>query len=361
MAGRAKRIVGGAGTLLAFLLLALSPAPASAGKPPERFFGVHVRSLDGGDFAQMKAANVGLLRAGFPISIARTGPERPYDWPRFDHIVSGAARNGIVLMPVLYGVPKWVPGGIGAILGPAMNGVWQDYVRALVERYGSDGEFWSDHSEIPYRPVTRWQVWNEPNSEVNWKRPNPAEYGRFLVRSARTIHGADPAAEVISAGVVAAPLNKSLQAGASYLRRMVRSRAVRRSVDAIGFHPYTKTVAQSKKLIRKARKVMDGARMDNTPIWVTEIGWGATSSPRTAPGTAARWQINPGKQRKNLRKAFEMGIGKRKRLGIEGMVWYQWKDGADPACGWCETSGLLKENDAPKRLLGTFRKVAARR
>jgi len=351
----ANRATALAATVLAAVTAALLLLPAGAAADRAKpFFGVHVRSIAGGDYKRMRRSKVGLVRTGFPIATARTDPDAPYDWHWFDRTVLGTARHGIDLLPVVYGVPPWLRGGLRTIAGDPFDLAWQDYLQALVLRYGAGGEFWAEHPGVPYRPVRSWQIWNEPNSFVNWSEPDPRQYGRFLARSARTVHRADPSARVIAAGIVAQPVNGTAPVGAAYLREMLRLRSVRRGVDAIATHPYTKTVAKAKQLIKRTRRVMDRAGLERTPIWVTEIGWGEgkrKSNPLI---------VSAAKQRRNLRDSFRMMLKERRKLRIAKVVWYQWRDGLDSVCGWCSTSGLLNEDGSPKQLLGEFRAIARR-
>ncbi len=61
-----------------------------------------------------------------------------------------------------------------------------------------------------------------------------------------------------------------------------------------------------------------------------------------------------------MRGTFEMVLKERERLGIERLLWYQWRDGPDDLCLWCETSGLLDKKSRPKKLLKTFSAIATR-
>ena len=45
------------------------------------------------------------------------------------------------------------------------------YLAALVERYGPDGTFWTDHPELPKHPLREWQIWNEPHLPAYWDAP----------------------------------------------------------------------------------------------------------------------------------------------------------------------------------------------
>ncbi len=92
------------------------------------------------------------------------------------------------------------------------------------------------------RPIEDWQVWNEPNSRTWWRpRPDPKEYGKLLVMSAKAIHAADPQSRVLTAGIVAEPTNSGAIPGNEYLRGLYKSKAARRATDVVAFHPYAPT------------------------------------------------------------------------------------------------------------------------
>jgi len=202
-------------------------------------------------------------------------------------------------------------------------------------------------------PITDWQVWNEPNSFNNWARPDPKQYGKLLTLSAKAIHGADRKATVVSAGVISDPVNRRAEAGASFLRKMLKSKKVAKAADVIAVHPYTAKVKKVMKNTEQARKVLDKAKLKRTPIWVTEIGWGsgAGSSPLVVPAA---------KQKRNLGDSFRMMLKERRKLKLGKVIWYQWQDGPDAVCNWCSTSGLLTESGAPKPLFDEFASIARR-
>ena len=358
--------------LLAILLAAALAGPTSAaaeptGPAPARFFGVHVRSPEGGDYALMRNAGVGLVRTGFPYSAVRPQPLAPYDWSTFDAFVAETAAQGIDLLPVVYGVPRWLPfvGGV-SILEEPLASEWRTYITALVTRYGSGGRFWQLNPEVPYHPVRHWQIWNEPNSRVNWPDPSPRQYGQLLAQSAATIHALDPAARVVSAGVVAQPLDDFTEPGAAFLRRMLRSPSAAAAADVIAVHPYTRSPRAMEKLIRQIRRTIVRAGLGRTPIWVTEFGWGA-AAPKPirmrglTPAVPGRRSETEAKQRRRLRGALATLAAERRKLGIGRVVWYQWQDGPDPSCSWCETAGLLRRDGTAKPLLSAFSRIARAR
>ncbi len=331
------------------------PAGSEAAQAPKGFFGVHPRSLDPGDYPTMAGADVGLIRTGFVYSAVRPNESDPYDWTAYDAVVAGAADQGIDVLPVLVGVPRWISTERGAtpLDTAASKAAWREFLTGAVERYGPGGTFWATYPGTPH-PIEDWQAWNEPNSFNNWKRPSPREYGKLLTLSAKTIHAADPDANVISAGVISQPVNRKAMDGDVYLRKMLRSRKAAKAADAIAIHPYTGTVKQVREQIELTREVMDGAKLKRTPIWVTEIGWGQ------GRGGANPLIVSAAKQRRNLRESFRMTLKKRRKLRIAKVVWYQWRDGLDEVCGWCNTSGLLREDGSAKPLLGEFAAIARR-
>jgi hypothetical protein len=350
-----RRLVALSIALLAAVATLGLPVASDAAQAPKGFFGVHPRALDSGDYATMAGADVGLIRTGFIYSAVRPHEDDPYDWSRYDAVVAGAADQGIDLLPVLIGVPRWISTEPGAtpLDSAAAKSAWREFLTGAVERYGPGGTFWDTYPGTP-RPIEDWQAWNEPNSFNNWKRPSPRQYGKLLTLSAKTIHAADPAANVVSAGVISQPVNRKAMDGDVYLKKMLKSRKVAKAADAIAIHPYTGTVKEVRQQIQLTRKVMDKAKLKRTPIWVTEIGWGegrGSGNPLIVPAA---------KQRRNLREAFQMTLAKRRKLRIAKVVWYQWRDGLDEVCGWCNTSGLLREDGTAKPLLGEFDAIARR-
>ena len=49
------------------------------------------------------------------------------------------------------------------------RGPYAAYARALVQRYGPDGSFWTGQHRR--QPIRQWQIWNEPNLMFFWPRP----------------------------------------------------------------------------------------------------------------------------------------------------------------------------------------------
>ena len=81
------------------------------------------------------------------------------------------------------------------------------YLAALVERYGPEGTFWTDHPELPKHPLREWQIWNEPHLPAYWDAPEKGPYGYarsypLLLRSSYNIvKSLDPGAKIVLAGI----------------------------------------------------------------------------------------------------------------------------------------------------------------
>jgi hypothetical protein len=353
-AGPATKLVGFA-LILASLVASLSaPGHASAAQAPKGFLGVNTSwTLEADDYEQIATANVGTLRTGYIFDRVKNDKSGPYDWSDFDENAEGAARNGIDMIPVLFGVPPWISEERGTTpLGKAETD-WRKYLTALVERYGPDGDFWALHREIPYRPIRVWQVWNEPNSRTWWlPRPDPKEYGKLLVRSAETIHEVDPKAKIMTAGIVAEPTNAAAIPGNDFLRTLFTSKAVRRATDLVAFHPYAPTAKTVEKQLESARKALKKVHMAKTPIWVTEIGWGS-EGPKNHPLIMPEATLEV-----ELGKLLQMAVDERRRLGLGSLLWYHWQDHPDDLCLWCASSGLVDSEGVSKPLLGIFSAIA---
>ena len=74
----------------------------------------------------------------------------------------------------------------------------------------------------------------------------------ILERYGQAIHGADRKATVVSAGVISDPVNRRAEGGASFLRKMLKSKKVAKAADVIAVHPYTAKVKNVEKNIAVA-------------------------------------------------------------------------------------------------------------
>ena len=197
--------------LLAAVLALLAAAPsAHAAKRtvPRGFFSVmwdraatEAPAADQeAQWALMAQSGVESVRTVF--TWARIEPEPGvFDYSRTDQVVAQASRRRIALLPVLRTAPPWAMINPFAPESPPRNvSDFAVFVQALIGRYGPQGSFWTEHPELPKRPLRTWQIWNEPHLQEWWntegRSPNAwaPEYAALLKTAKKAIDAADPGA-----------------------------------------------------------------------------------------------------------------------------------------------------------------------
>lgn len=348
--GRGQLAVGvGLGALVALLSSCASLCLASP--PPPSFFGVVPQGpLVAGDFARMQGT-VGTLRHPFEWRQVEPAPGE-WDFSALDSLVGAAARQGIAVMPVLYGVPaRLSPDPARPPAGSRQRAEWAAFVRRAVRRYGPGGDFWRG-ARRPL-PIRRWQVWNEPNFQLFWRpRPEPARYVRLLRDTGRVIRAVDPRATVVAAGI--APVQGGMRP-AEFLREMYSVPGARGAFDIAAIHPYSVGVGQLSFQLRQIRAVMAAAGDGAKPLHVSEIGVASSARLRTPFDRGLRGQA------RFLRNALGLLSRERRAWRIAGVAWFSWEDGPspDPHCPFCQHAGLLKRDGTAKPAWRAYRKLVA--
>ena len=171
---------------------------------------------------------------------------------------------------------------------------WRKFLGAAVARYGPGGSYWATDYRQQYDarplPIHFWQVWNEPNLK---KFFNPAgsnqqsawKYARLLRISHNAIKSEDPGARIVLAGNPGYPPSGGLRAW-DFLNALYRVPGVKHHFDAAALHPYASTLDGLRQQLQLFRGVMRRHGDRETPLWITELGWG--SAPRD------RFGINQG-------------------------------------------------------------------
>ncbi|HEY6551249.1 MAG TPA: hypothetical protein VIY71_08640, partial [Solirubrobacterales bacterium] len=176
------------------------PSAAARSAVPPSFIGVVPQGpLAASDFKRMRGV-VGTLR----IPIAWSQVERragEIDFAGLDAVVSAAADAGVRVLPFIYGTPAWLAADPARPpLSANAKAAWARFLRALVHRYGPDGDLWDGGAK--QLPIRSWQIWNEPNFLLFWRpRPSPGGYAHLLGVSARAIRGVDRGAQIVAAGL----------------------------------------------------------------------------------------------------------------------------------------------------------------
>ena len=283
--------------MLALLGTALNGASAKA-RPPRDFFGVAPQTpLTPGDAVRMRAGGLQVVRVVLYWPGLQRGPRSGIDWRGVDEAVATAARAHLRVLPVLYGGPSWVVGRSTALpVGNArQRRRWAAFVRAAVERYGTHGRFWIEHSitspdYVPRRPVKRWQIWNEENFFYFTRPASPRRYGRLPKVSRRQVHRGDSRAQIVLGGLFGDPDERPPRAmdAAAFLQRLYRC-----SPSLAG--------APDARLLR------------------------------------GRWHA----QAQELRRAYRYLLRCRGWLKLEQVDWFTWKD-VRGSCDFCDSVGLFR-------------------
>lgn len=324
--------------LVALTLMALVPSMAQAYLPPG-FIGVSPQSpASAKDFELMHDAGIDSARLPLYWSGVETkDPEyvNP-DWSGFDREIELAAEEEIRVMPFVLGTPEWAAPETTVL---PVRSVWQrhawaGFLRDAVERYGPEGEFWEDHSKLPFLPIHRWEIWNEENIVSFASRPEPSAYATLIRISGQVLHGVDPGSQVIVGGLFGRPLQVPPNvASGDYLSRLYRARDVKRYFDGVALHPYVADARAMGTQLENLRRIMRIHRDSATPIYLTELGWGSQSGP-------TRWERGLQGQANELSKAFAMLSANRLRWRIGGAWWFTWSDEGG-SCQFCRSAGLL--------------------
>jgi hypothetical protein len=290
-------------------------------------------------------SGTGVLRQTFAWSQLETSPGT-YDFTAYDNYVSETAKRGFQLLPILFAPPPFRSSAPkhGARRGTYPPKRYEDFgvfARVLVDRYGPNGAFWQQHPEIPKRPIRSWQIWNEPNVPVYWPTgPNAAQYTRLLRITAKAIKAGDPGAEVVTGALPESRLGMPLT---RYLRGMYRAGA-RGAFQTLALNPYAANLKTLMSVVNSARKVLNQNGDRRKKIWVTEIGWATEGPP-------SKFRVGPAAQARLIEGTLKTLFARRGRLGIRGVVYFNWRDSAPYAGGkdyWGLHTGLLTASGQPK-------------
>ena len=196
-----------------------------------------------------------------------SGGRHSYDWGYADEVAGRLARHGMRWWVVLDYAAGWATRDPRTLhVAPRDPRTFAEWSAAFARRYGPGGDFWRAHPDLPARPVRTYEVWNEPNSAVFWRpRPDPEAYAALFDATQAAVRRVQPDARMITGGL--APSD-------DFVRRMVAARpSLRRTITAVGFHPYGRTPAVVRAKVRTARAQLDAAGLSAVPLSLTEFGW----------------------------------------------------------------------------------------
>lgn len=363
--------------LLCAALLAVSAANAQA--LPGRFWGVVPQGVLKLDHTQrLKRGGVDSIRLPVVWPIVQPQRNGSFDWGTIDPQVEDAARAGIEVLPFLAGAPDWavrsvfVPGTGRSAKAPvrlpvrgAARGGWIRFVKAAVDRYGSNGSFWAENPTLPKRPLRIWQIWNEANFKYFVAKPNPGEYGKLVKISHSAIKAEDRSAKLILGGLFAHPKGGNTKGNkphnwfaTDFIDEMYRrTPGINSRFIGAALHPYTGRWQQLRPALQEFRDVLDEHGARGKGIWITEMGW--SSGPPQSDGSNG-FAKGPQGQVQQLKGAFSLLRNKQRQWNLKRVYWFS-VDDAFGACNFCDGSGLFEGDFRPKRSWYAYVKFAGGR
>ncbi len=229
----------------------------------------------------LRAAHVGWIRQELPWEqIEPIAKDQFVDpkfgdstWAKFDDIVDRANALGLSVVLRLDTSPRWAlpPDAVDGLGPPVRFEDYWDFVEHAANRYKGR--------------VYAYQVWNEPNLNIEWGRqpPDPAAYARLLRGAAERIRAADPAARVVLAALAPTRTeNQDAQNELVYLQRLYEA-GVKGSFDVLAVQAYGLRGGPDDPRIdpsdvtfsrpQLVREIMLANGDVATPVWATEVGW----------------------------------------------------------------------------------------
>ena len=326
-------------------LLVAAPA-ASARTVPQGFFGVMYdhgieaapEDAQDSQWDLMASSGVETVRTVFPWSAAQPqGRGTQFDFGRTDGVVRRSALHNVDLLPVVLYAPKWARAYRSRFTSPPKRRAdYVTYLAALVERYGPDGTYWTDHPELPKHPVREWQIWNEPHLPAYWDAPEKGPYGYarayplLLRASYNIVKSLDPGAKIVLAGITQRAWEEI---------EVLYQHKIKRYFDVAALQIFPQTVRRSVKATALYRDALNRRGDRRKPIYLTEITWAASKgktepikflSQDTARGMAAK-----------LGQMYSKMIARRRALGLGKVFWYTWASPYDGSSNFHYT-GLMR-------------------
>ncbi|MCC7207662.1 MAG: O-antigen ligase family protein, partial [Anaerolineae bacterium] len=251
------------------------------------------------------------------------------DFSRYDALVEAVARHpALRLVAVLDSAPAWArrPEASDRLFAPPQSmAAFGQFAAALAGRY-------AEH-------IDHYQIWDEPNLNTHWGGldPRPADYAAMLAAAYPAIHGADPVATVIAAGlaptVETGPRNLS---DVLYLRALYEAGA-KDYFDAAAGKPYGFDRPPGDRTVREdvlnfsrlilLREEMARHGDGHKALWGSHFGW--NHLPDGWSGPPSIWgQVDAEAQRQYTLDAYARAAHEWPWLG--GLIVQHWEPDAAP-------------------------------
>ena len=294
------------------------------------------------------------------------------DWSASDALMKASALQGLQIIPVIWGSPKWIASTWNTgPSSPADVAAYANFVREVVARYGSQGTFWTQNPSIPRDPITYYDLWNEPYFPGFWSNgPNPAVYAQLFKQAVIAARPADPNAKFL----LEANTSSYTSGAPAFLSAMFSAVPDLGSYAyGLSVHPYAsngwgpnycsrytpnrgvetdwRSTLYQVCRVEDERRILDAYGASNVTLWITEIGW------TTTPGASN--SVSEAEQATDVRELFAMLRGRWNGL-VAGVQWYDYQDAAPSGSATPDGYGLLRANGTPKPSWNAFVEELAR-
>jgi hypothetical protein len=352
---------------LAVLLIAV-PGAAAQRSVPQGFFGVMydhgiekaADDVQDRQFDLMASSGVETVRTVFDWGEAQPqGRGSEFRFERTDGIVRRAALRNIDLLPVVLYAPKWARAYRNRFTSPPRNrSDYVTYLAALVERYGPEGTFWTDHPELPKHPLREWQIWNEPHLPAYWDAPETGPYGYarayplLLRASYNIVKSLDPGAKIVMAGITQRAWEEI---------EVLYQRGIKGYFDVAALQIFPQTIRRAVKATAFFRDALKRRGDGRKPIYLTEITWPASKG-RTQGIMYQRQETARGMATK-LSQVYAAMAARRTRLRVGKVFWYTWSSPYGRGGSIFNYAGLQRFDDGgftAQPALGAYQRSARR-
>jgi hypothetical protein len=352
------------GLLLALTALALAPVPHSRAQQPaplpaSEMFGVSVNRVVNDDFtpaawhAQLQAVSASGIRQARTDAFwmwaepsAPTNGVHTYEWARLDAVAGTLAAHGLTWLPVVDYSAFWAASDPADYHSPPTNMAdYSAYAGAFAKRYGRGGSYWAAHP-AGARPVTTYEIWNEPNGSWFWHpHPDASLYADMYLQARAAIKNVDPGARVVIGGLVA---------DASFVEAMYAARPeLRGNVDAVGWHPYAPSVNGAIGTVKALRKALERVGDPAVPIHLTEVGWPTN-------GKGSNDEIVIGEEARAAALEAATDALARSDCGVEQVIPYTWTTPEHDPDDMEDWYGLRHPDGSPSPSSEAYARVVAR-
>lgn len=321
-------------------MFAFSGAPAQAVET-----GVVVNGIEG--LSPQAASEVSGLGVGWVRVFAAWNifePNRGHlNEPEIDTLEAGLAAlpKGTKAIVDVVNTPQWETGSSNPSMPPRDPADFAHFAGALAKRLAGR--------------VAAWEIWNEEDASLWWASgPNPAAYTALLKATYPAIKAADPSATVVLGGLTGNDYEFLSQLYADGAKGSFNAVAVHTDTICDVDSPYEilRNGRTDQRINRWAflgyRTVHEVmlANGDDSPIWMTELGWSTDTQVCNSGAWAGQKPagVTPQQQATFLLQAYHcLAQDSYVQVGI----WYGLQD-VEPFGSPRGSYGLLEPNLAPK-------------